>query len=176
MTALLTLQNMVDLRAYSLSINFNKEVKQKVLDSQEFDLRPFMGESFFLALVAAFNAGPLVTPWVELFDEFEYTYDGNQYENPGIKRLLAQYTDSRYIAEGGATSTAYGNVIKTHGHSTPIDSKLSGRKSAKSRSGATALEDRIILYLTRNKSTYPLWRCNSNQKRTTAGFVINAIG
>ena len=173
MTVLLTLQDFVDYRGMTSNINFDKELKQHVLDAQEFDLRMFMGESFFLALVDDY---PGLTTYTDLFNGVVYQCNGDDYENPGIKRLLVQYAYSRYIAEGGSTSTAFGMVQKTHQHSTPTDPKLIGRSSAKARSGATSYEDRIKLYLNRNSEDYPLWKCTNKKRTVGGGFKISAIG
>ena len=175
MTSLLTLQDFVDNRGMSASINFDKNLKQFVLDAQEFELRIFMGESFFLSLMEDFEGDPSLDLYEDLFNGIRYTYQGNEYECPGIKRLLVQYAHARYIAEDGATSTAFGYRNKSHEQSEAVDPKILGAKSAKARSAATVLEDRIKLYLDRHSDQYPLWKC-TNKKRTVGGFKISAIG
>jgi hypothetical protein len=176
MTSLLTLQDFVDYRGMSSNINFDKDLKQHVIDAQESELRVFMGESFFLALVDDFNASPSLATYTDLFDGARYTHNGKDYEYPGVKRLLVQYAHARYVAEDGTTSTPFGYRNKQHDKSDKPDPKVKGRKSAKSRSLATLFEDRMKLYLDRNSTIYPLWKC-TNKKRTVAGgFKISAIG
>ena len=176
MTVLLTLQDFIEYRGMTANINFDKELKQHVLDAQEFELRIFMGESFYLALEDDFNQAPSLPTYTDLFDSVKYTYNNEEYENPGIKRLLVQYAYSRYVAESGSTSTAYGLMQKNHNHSTPTDAKVTGRISAKARSGATSYEDRIKLYLDRNSGDYPLWKCAKKKRTVGGGFKISAIG
>ena len=176
MTVLITLQDFVDFRGMTSNINFDKELKQHVIDAQDFELRMFMGESFYLALETDFNQVPSLPIYSDLFNGVKYVYNSDNYEQPGIKRLLVQYAYSRYVAAGGSTSTAFGMVQKNHQHSTPTDSKLIGQISAKARSGATNYEDRIKTYLNRKSDDYPLWKC-TNKKRTVAGgYKITAIG
>ncbi len=175
MTVLLTLQDFIDYRGMTSSINFEKELKQHVLDAQEFDLRIFMGDPFFLSLRDDFENNSLGV-YGDLFNGVIYQCNGNDYENPGIKQLLVQYAYSRYRAEGGATSTAYGYTKKNHNHSTPTDEKNNGRASAKASSGSVSYEDRIKLYLNRNSSAYPLWKGTEKKRRVGGGFKISAIG
>ena len=176
MTSLLTLQDFVDYRGMSANINFEKDLKKHVLDAQEFELRIFMGDPFFLALVDDFNASPSLDTYSDLFITHRYTYDSKEYESPGIKRLLVQYAHARYIAADGSTSTPYGYRNKRHDKSDKPDAKVVGRKSAKARSGATSYEDRIRLYLDRNSDMYPLWKCTYKKRTAGGGFKISAIG
>lgn len=176
MVTLLTLQDFVDLRGMSANIKFEKDLKQHVLDAQEFELRVFMGESFFLSLLDDFAAVPSLPTYSDLFNGVKYTYDGNEYENPGIKKLLVQYSQARYIAEGGVTSTPYGLRNKSHDKSEAPDPKIIGRKSAQAKSGATLYEDRIKLFLNRNKTSYPLWKCAYKKRTVGGGIKISGIG
>jgi hypothetical protein len=176
MTSLLTLQDFVDYRGMSANINFNKDLKQHVLDAQEFELRIFMGDPFFLALVADFESGYPLNTYSDLFETHKYTYNSNEYESPGVKRLLVQYAHARYIAADGSTSTPYGYRDKRHDKSDKSDPKVIGRKSAKERSGATSYEGRIEKYLDRNKSIYPLWKCSHKKPTVGGGFKLTAIG
>jgi hypothetical protein len=135
-----------------------------------------MGDSFFLALVDDFTDSPSLGDFSDLFNGNRYTHNGDEYENPGVKRLLVQYAYARYVAANGSTSTAFGMVQKTHNYSTASESKTIGAIAAKARSGATAYEDRIKMYLDRNSADYPLWKCTHKKRTVGGGFKISAIG
>ena len=52
MTKLITLADIQTLKPISANVNEVKQLNTYILEAQEFDLRPFLGDEFYLALVA----------------------------------------------------------------------------------------------------------------------------
>ena len=81
---------------------FNSYVQQAQLQ----DVAPLLGERLFLALMK--------TPadYTNLLDGNEYTHNGRDYVNMGLKAVLAHFTYARYRMFGGVVETPYSFVEK----------------------------------------------------------------
>lgn len=174
-TKLITLANIQAVKSISLNINESKQLNPYILEAQNFDLRELLGDTFYLDLIADFIALPSLTKYSLLFNGGEYTYQNEKYYLDGIKQFLVYSTYARYVVNSGVISTATGMVAKTNQYSEKVDEKTIMRLSTQARSGATFCEENIIKYLERNKSSYPLFKCENNAKFTN-GIKIRNIG
>lgn len=173
MTALITLADIRTFKAISSSLNslkFDSEVKE----AQEFDLRPFLGDEFYLDLINDFAASPSLSTYSDLFNGCTYVYSGNTYQHDGIKAMLCYYAYSRYLNNSNTNATAFGTVMKLNDDSEPISEKTLSRLVGQSISGAKVFENRVRDYLTRKSSDYPLWKCSHDNKKT-GGLRISAV-
>lgn len=173
MTALITLANIRSFKAISSSLNALK-LDSEINEAQEFDLRPFLGDEFYLALINDFNASPSLATYSDLFNGSTYVYSGNTYQHDGIKAMLCYYAYARYLSNSNTNATAFGTVIKSNDDSEPISEKTLSRLVGQAISGAKIFENRVRDFLSRNSNDYPLWECSIDNKKT-GGLRISAV-
>lgn len=173
MTKLITV---ADIKVYkSLTTNTSgMKIDSEINEAQEFDLRPILGDEFYLALLDDFNASPSLATYSDLFNGVTYTYGAYQYQHDGLKAVLCYYAYARYLNNSNTNSTAFGMVQKRNDDSDPISEKTLARLVGQAVSGAKAYEQRILDYLSRNSSTYPLWKCRVDNNKT-GGMRISAV-
>lgn len=162
-----TLININDIKEYkSISSNINtiKELDPYILDAQDFDLRKFMGESFYLDFIDDFNASPSLDKYSDLWNGQEYEYGGFRYKHEGLKAILIHHSYARYLSNANVTSTPYGIVAKTNQYSEKADEKTMARLIQQARSSATVFEERVEKYLNWHSSDFPLWRRLKTEK------------
>lgn len=80
-TPIITLSDVQLFKSVSDNINSIKELQPYILEAMDFDLRPFMGESFYIDLYEKFVASPSLDGYEDLFNGSTYTYNGNKYQH-----------------------------------------------------------------------------------------------
>lgn len=175
MTELITLADIQAFKPVSSNVDQAKKLIPYILEAQEFDLRPILGEELYIDLLSDFVASPSLATYEDLFNGSTYTYAGKTYQHSGVKAVLVYYAYARYKSNSNVTDTAFGSVGKTTPYSTPSDEKTIVRQVQQIRAGAVAYQDRVVDFLNRNSTDYPLWKCNNVSKPRT-GFKINSIG
>lgn len=175
MTELITISDIKAIKGIADNVNTVKDLAPHILEAQLFDLRPFIGDEFYLSLVDDFNSSPSLADYSDLFNGVRYTYGGNSYEQYGIKTVLAYYTYARYLAQGGVKDTPSGLMLKNSTHSSHVSDKTITRLVAQATSAAKAHEDMITDYLSRNAASYPLWKCSA-PRQSAAGLKFRSIG
>jgi len=174
MTNLITITDIQAFKPMSVNIDVSKKLTTFIREAQEFDLRPLLGDEFYLAIVSDFEASPSLQVYGDLFNGVTYIYGGHTYQHDGLKSVLVYYAYSRYLNNAQTNQTAFGVVEKVNEHSNPISEKTLSRQVGQAISGAKAYEQRVIDYLVRNESTYPLWKCFKTNKKT-GGIRITSI-
>ncbi len=164
-TLLITTADIAAIESISLNTDFNKKIRPHIVKAQELDVRPLIGETFWLAIVA----NPAT--YANLLAPFQYTYNGKLREHPGLKSVIIEYTLARYKSDANIHDTPFGLMQKENPYSSPVSDKKIARAEAKMISGAEAYWVRVRAYLNRNKSTYPLWEGCSRAKRTTGSGI-----
>jgi hypothetical protein len=158
----------------SLNTNEVAQLTPKILEAQDFDLRPILGDEFYFALV---NDAPSFETYDQLWNGCTYTFGGREYTHEGIKAFLVYATYARYSADSATIATATGFVQKGSQYSEHISEKTVSRLVEQARSGSQVYADRFMLFLDRNKQDYPLWLQNCKQnKKFVAGVKIRQIG
>lgn len=175
MSQLIKLSDIQEFKGISSNINSVKDLIPHILEAQEFDLRPFMGESFYLDLLDDFDNSPSLNDYSVLFNGKRYTYNGEKYEFQGLKAVLIYHAYARYLSDGGSTSTPTGRVNKSNQYSEKVSDKTYTRLIQQARSGAMAHQERVLSYLNRNQSQYPLFKCSGGKKYKN-GVIIKKIG
>jgi hypothetical protein len=175
MTRLIDETNIKTYKGLSNNINVAKELYPHIDEAQEFDLRPWLGESFYLWILDTFENTPTDADLVALLEGGVYTYDGENYENPGLNKVLSYLSYARYSILANAQSTPTGFVQKTNQYSDPISGAQLTRITKQNESASNALQQRVEDFLNRNSTTYPLWEnsCKGNRKKS---IRINKIG
>lgn len=177
MTPLITINQIRAVKSISLNTNEVAQLTPQILEAQDFDLRPILGDEFYFAIVADFEASPSLTEYAELFNGCTYTHEGRQYTHEGIKAFLIYSSYARYVANSNVIATPTGMVHKTNQFSESVNEKTISRLVEQARSGAEMHKIRFVDYLNRNVNLYPLW-LQSCKKSTPyrAGVKIRQIG
>lgn len=175
-TPMITLSDVQLFKGVSENINSYKDLEPYILEAMDFDLRPFMGESFFIDLYEKFIASPSLVGYEDLFNGSTYTYNGNKYKHEGIKAVLVYHSFARYAGNASIKSTAYGFVQKTNQYSDRISETTTARLITQARAGAMVHQNRVMDFLIRNKADYPLFKCAGNSKKYRSGTIIKKIG
>lgn len=166
MTPLVTL---ADIQAYeSISSNLNeaKKLTPHILDAQEFDVRPLVGEEFWIAISS--NTASYGAVWNETI----YSHGGHTYQHPGLKAVIIMFAYARYKSEANSHDTPFGVVQKNNQYSTPVSDKTLARAEARAKAGAEVYFARVRDYLNRKSAQYPLWECAGKRKLTGNGLKI----
>jgi len=157
MTALVTLSDIQAIESISSNVNFSKKVLPHILDAQEFDVRPLVGEELWVEIAASPG------DFTDLMSETTYTHGGHTYQHPGLKNVIVMYAVARYKAEINMHDTAHGLVVKNTDYSNPVSDRAVARAEAKAKAGAEVYWTRVRDYLCRKSSSYPLWRGSATQ-------------
>ena len=170
-TKLISLTDIQELKGISSNVNIVKQLNPFIIEAQEMELRPFLGDEFYLALLAD---APTFANYGDLFNGVDYTYNGHQYRNDGIKPMLIYYAYARYLNNAQAIITPNGVVSKNFNDSTPTSDKNVAKLVNQAFSGGKIYENRVLDYLVRNSEDYPLYKCINSTKRT-GGLRISSI-
>lgn len=168
MNTLITINDIKAVESFSSNTDYSLKLKPHILDAQEFDVMPLLGESFWLDI--ELNVGS----YTDLLNETVYTWQGKRYRNPGLKAVIIGFTLSRYKLAVNVSDTPFGLVQKETPYSSPTDGKLIAKQAALKKSGAEAQWLRVKEYLNRHASQYPKWVCTW-QKRTVGGIRITKV-
>jgi hypothetical protein len=174
-----TMISINDIKLYkSISSNINtiKELDAFILEAQDFDLRAFMGESFYLDFIDDFFASPSLAKYSDLWNGQEYEYGGYRYKHEGLKAILIHHSYARFLSHANITSTPYGIVSKTNQYSEKADEKTMSRLIQQARSSASVFEERVEKYLNWHSSDFPLWRnCKTSENKYKSGVKFRQV-
>lgn len=173
-TKLITILDIKDFKPLSGNTDTSKKVDPFILEAQEFELRPILGDEFYLDLLDDFNASPSLTKYNDLFNGSRYTCGTIQYENPGLKSVLVYYSYARYLNNSNTNSTPFGMVEKLNSDSKSLSEKALSRLVSQAVSGAKAYEFRVVDFLRRNSEDFPLYRCEKDNGKT-GGLRISSV-
>ena len=168
MTTLINISDIQAVESISSNLNVNKKLNPHILDAQECDVRPLLGEEFWIDIVDN------LSDYDDLWLEHTYTHAGHTYRHPGLKYVLIMYTYARYKDDAQMHDTAHGVVMKTTEFSTPVSDKAIARAGAKARSSAQVYWSRVKQYLDRKYQDYPLWH-GTAVKSTGNGLKIKKV-
>lgn len=176
MNPLINLNDIRSIKSISLNLNAEKELIPHILEAQNFDLRPILGDNFYLDLVSDLEASPALVIYSDLWNGCQYEYQGENYIQEGLKVFLAYSTYARYLPHANIQSTATGLVHKTNQYSEKVDDKSISRLIAQARSAGTLVQSHVVDYLNRNQSMYSKWKGNKTKSKYSSGMKIRSIG
>lgn len=176
MTPLITLNDIRSIKSISLNLNSDKELIPHILEAQNFDLRPMLGDTFFIDLESDILASPSLDKYENIWNAFTYDYAGEKFRHEGLKTALIYHTYARYLSGANIQTTATGIVQKLNQYSEKIDDRSIQRLIVQARSAATITEDRVKIYVNRFPSIYPLWKCGNSKNKFSSGLKIRSIG
>lgn len=167
MTKLISITDINEFKPLSLNTNIAKQLDPWIIEAQEFDLQPCIGNPMYVDLLDN------TSNYTDLFEPFTYSYGGKTYKHEGIKSSLIYWTYARYLANINQHSTAFGMVNKVNDYSNIIEEKTTARLIKQAQSGAEAYKEQWITYLNRFNTQYLLYgsggecgsNCNTNKIR-----------
>ena len=172
MNRLITLADVQSLFPISSNVNEEKALNPFILQAQEFDLKPFLGDPFFLAV---YNDAPDFDIYSDLWNGCNYTWGGYEYQHAGLKSYLIASSYARYLVKANSTSTPYGMVTKETPYSSPTDGKVLALNIQQTKSVAIGYMAQVEAYITRNTELFPLWMIGCGKSKVSGSIGINRI-
>ena len=159
MIALISFNDLQNLKYISDSVRNSEIWSQFVSEAQLLDVKPWLSDALLneLATQKATDPETLTAANLALLNGGTYTYLTKTYMFQGLKNCIIYYAFGRFTNRMSFNYTAAGIVKKDSDFSTPATDKDIQRLETEARLTADAIKDEIILFLNRNKTTYPLW-------------------
>lgn len=176
MEPIITKEQIAEFKQLTVNMNEVKLLNQYIVEAQEFDLRPFLGDGLYMALYDDYFNSPSLETYSDLYNGSTYTFNGKTYKHEGIVSVLAYYSYARYLSDSNVKSTATGMRTKVNEFSEPISSQDVSRMMSQARSGGVVYQERVKLFLDRNYLSYPLWEIGASKGRRSGGVRISAVG
>lgn len=165
MKLLITPVEFAGYRNISAKIDTNK-VNEAISLAQQSDLIDILGDFYFDVLKNSTE-----TEWLPLMNGSEFTYCNGDFEHAGIKKLLADYTYSRFVYTGNITPTPFGFQQKATNDSEPIDRNMSKDLAKQAQIDAGIKFKFIQYYLLSDPALFS--RYCSSQEMNTPFFSTN---
>ncbi len=174
MASLVTQTDLSKYRSIAESVKNNSLWEQSVLEAQLLDIKIWLGDELLNELDEQISASPseLTDDNNLLLNGGKYIYQTRTYLFQGLKAVIIYYAFSRFISRSSYNFTQAGVTIKDTDFSTPATDKAIQRLSTEAMLTASSLKDEVILYLRRNSTKYPLFRCNNDNGRPRTFYVI----
>ena len=172
---LITILDIQDYKPLSKNTDTAKKVDPFIQEAQEFDLRPFMGDEFYLELIYQFQNVFPDSNYQDLFEGSTWVKNGKTYENPGLRAVIVYYSYARYLNKANTNSTAFGMVGKTNPDSTPLTDRTIDRLVAQSMNGAKAYLNRVEYFINCNSELFTAFDCGVELQKSGA-IRISAAG
>jgi hypothetical protein len=165
---IITQENFQTIISLSKYIDFNAKILPQVAAAQQFDLKPWLGDSFYYDLIKNQDTDDNQS----LLNGGEYTNTANEVvRHEGIKVALAFYAAARYVPDSNINFTPFGAVSKQSEFSEPVADKALVRKSTDYRQSADAIMYDVIKYIATFPVKYPKYKstsCSTTKSSATA--------
>jgi hypothetical protein len=166
-----------DLKGYKYILDSVKTASMwplSVSEAQQFDIKVWLGDALLNEIIIQSETSPesLSTLNKKLLDGGSYVYQSNTYLFQGLKAGIIYYAWGRYISRAPFNFTQAGITIKDSDLSTPATTKDVQRLSTEAMLTASALKDEVLLYLRRNASSYPLFKCSTKTDRPRTFIIL----
>jgi hypothetical protein len=175
MTRLIDISDFTDFPAISVNTNVSKKLNPYIMEAQELDLLPILGQEFYWALISDFEASPSLTDYGGLFNGSTYTIQNKTYKHKGLKPVLLYFTYARYRMNAQEEETATGLVTKNNPYSEPASEKAIARRVDQARSAAFAYMEPVRKFLNDNYLDYPLWKKDCDSSGNKRSIRISGI-
>ncbi len=174
MIALVTL---TDLAAYKYVADSAKNSAiwpQFVTEAQQLDVKHWLGDALLneICTQAATSPESISSLNEILLAGGSYVYQGNTYLFQGLKAAIIYYAFARFTSRLPYNYTQAGLTVKDTDFSTPASDKAVQRLSTEAMLTAASIKDEVVLYLKRNSSSYPLFKCSNTAGRARTFYVI----
>lgn len=143
-----------------------------IVEAEEGDIRPFLGDALFLDFVNGLAASTQVSKYVDLLNGTTYTYGDDTIEFKGIGQALQYYAYARYLQEHDITHTKVGAaILQGEFAQRPAGTSIQ-RKIDSARSMAVVFMGDTKKFLLNNADTYPLYCAGAAPRKGGAVFKI----
>lgn len=143
-----------------------------IKEAEELDIRPFLGDALYYALVSDVASSPISTKYNELLNGGTYTYSGETIEFKGIKMALQYYAYARYLANHEVVNTKSGQRTKTEEFSSVPSAGATQRRIDQAKSAGREYLESAKRFLDTKSSTYDLWGTTERNKPTLKFRVL----
>lgn len=174
MTPLVTKADLDNYKYVADSVKNAAAWPQFVSEAQLLDVKVWLGDGLLNELIEQSETSPesLTTLNETLLNGGTYTYQSKKYIFQGLKATIMYYAFARFTSRQPYNYTAAGITVKDTDFSTQASDKAVQRLATEAMLTAASLRDEVVLYLRRNASNYPLFRCSSKGDRPRTFFVI----
>jgi hypothetical protein len=147
---------------------------QFVIEAQRFDIKHWIGDALLNEIDEQLSASPpsLSVANTALMDGGSYVYQSQTYLFGGLKLCIIYYAFARFVNRNPYNFTAAGITVKDTDFSTPASDKAIQRIVTEATLMAASLKDEVVLFLRRNSSLYPLYKCHRSNGQPRTFFVI----
>lgn len=151
---------------------------QFVIEAQQLDVKHWIGDGLMNELdeqiqsLTASPAGTITPANLALLNGGKYTYQSKTYLFQGLKAAIIYYAFARFANRNPFNFTAAGVTVKDTDFSTPASDKSIQRIVTEAILTAASIKDETVLFLRRNSSSYPLYKCSNSTGRPRTFFVI----
>jgi len=174
-TKLILTTDIKEIKPISDNIDSVERINPYIIEAQDLDIRPFLGDPLFYALVEGFTASPQNTDYLALLNGKSYTTScGFTIFFDGLKIAIAYFAYARFVSSQGINITRFGVVQKTNEFSQPVTVEMVDRIAGNARSVGLSYLHQVEEFLDENTTTYPLWR-QSDKKRPRGKFKITSV-
>jgi hypothetical protein len=162
---LITYSSFLDFFGMSENIP-NNRVTASIIEAQDFDIKPVIGEAFFYDVILKYGTSPADANIVKVVEGGTYTdCDGNTMSFAGLAKALNYYTLARFRKKQPINDTNFGVVVKRDLYSDPLDTKALSQSIDDARSSGMGYLNETIKFLQQNKDIYPLFKGNEDNYR-----------
>ncbi len=147
---------------------------QFVSEAQQLDVKVWLGDGLLNEIITQASTSPesISTANAVLLNGGSYVYQTKSYLFQGLKACIMYYAFARFTSRQPYNYTQAGLTVKDTEYSTPASDKAVQRLSTEAMLTAASIKDEVQLFLRRNASTYPLYRCSNGNGRPRTFFVI----
>lgn len=133
-------------------------INQFIEDAQISNLKPLIGRELYNLIMN--------TPanYVELLEPFKY--DNDKKSHSGLKRVLIEYTWTRYMFQSGDVSTPFGMINKDFGDGSKIDRKREKELKTERQKIATEYWLEVKEYIFHDETLRDLYQ-GTDERNTT---------
>jgi len=174
MTPLITKDDLDNYKYVADSVKNSTVWPQFVSEAQMFEVKIWLGDALLNELIGQAETSP--TSFTDLnktlLNGGSYVYQTKTYLFQGLKAAIIYYAFARFTSRQPYNYTAAGITVKDSDFSTPASDKSVQRLSTEAFLTASAIRDEVLLYLRRNSSSYPLFRCSGGGGRPRTFTVI----
>ena len=147
--------------------NFDNKINELIIESQFMDLRPLLGQRLYD------DINNNIANYTFLLEGGNYTYQGVEYTNQGLKVAAVYYFYARYAYYGSVTDTPFSLVNKINGDKTqPATTEMKKAMFNNNQNIAFNIWQSVELYLIRTENELFNTHCRSKRKN----FRFSTIG
>jgi len=164
MALLITKADIAKLREIAPGVRDDK-INPFIEDAENSDLRSLLGERLFVAVQTT------PTDHAELLEGGPYEFNGKNYHQPGLNKVLVLFAYAYYVLKGSATDTPWGFVEKTGQNSQAVSGSEKRHIYNEERELAGKYFAQVQDFMARTE--YPLY--NDSCQPARSGFRISKI-